>query len=142
MRRWTLCWNLAWIAFAIATTPLLAGAANAPDPLGPDLPRAVCRADVERLCGNVQPGRGAKRQCLSQHQSELSPACSERIGQARQRIAQLRQACGGDAQRLCAGVTPGRGGIARCLRQHESELSGQCREAVPQHRAAPAGTAP
>jgi len=128
-------------SLAVATAPPLVRAAG-PDPLGPETPapgRGVCRADFERLCGGVQPGHGAKRQCLRQHESELSPQCRERVDQARQRIAQLREACAGDVQNLCAGVQPGRGGIARCLREHESELSGQCREAVPQRRgAAPA----
>lgn len=133
MRRW----KIAWIGTLLAAAPLLALAAAGPDPLGPQNPgagRGACRADVERLCGDVQPGNGAKRACLRQHQGELSSECRERVGQAHQRVAQLRQACSGEVQRLCSGVQPGRGGIARCLREHESELAGTCREALPQRR--------
>jgi Cysteine rich repeat len=36
------------------------------------------------------------------------------------------QACRADAQRLCAGVQPGGGRIAACLREHEAKLSPPC----------------
>jgi len=138
-------WKLGVLGTMLAALPLLALAAGEPQPPGPGGPnpagppasengRGACRADVQHLCGDVQPGRGAKRQCLRQHQSEISPACRERVGQVRQRMAQVRQACAGEAQRLCGDVQPGRGGIVRCMRQHEGELSESCREALPQRR--------
>jgi hypothetical protein len=138
---------LALLGLALAGLPLLALAAGepqipgtrGPNPAGPpgsENVRGACRADVERLCGDVQPGGGARRQCLRQHQNDLSPACHERVSRIRQRMAQVRQACSGEAQRLCADVQPGHGAILRCMRQHESQLSNECREALPQRRAA------
>ena len=127
--------RIAWIATLVAAIPLLALAAGEPAPQGPESPqvgRGVCRADVQRLCGGVQPGHGARRECLRQHQSELSPQCQERIGQMHQRVAQLRQACAGDVQRMCSGVQPGHGAIRQCIRAHQDELSPACREALPQ----------
>jgi acetyl esterase/lipase len=47
----------------------------------------------------------------------------------------LIQACRGDYQRLCAGVQPGNGAIAACLRQHEDEVSAGCKAAAAQQRA-------
>jgi len=127
--------RIAWIGTLVGAIPLLALAAGEPGPQGPQAARGACRADVQRLCGDVQPGSGGRRECLRQHQSELSPQCQERIGQMRQRVAQLREACGGDVQRLCSGVQRGHGAVARCMREHESELSSQCREGMPQRGA-------
>jgi hypothetical protein len=35
----------------------------------------ACKPDVEKFCQNVQPGGGRIRQCLQQHEAELSDAC-------------------------------------------------------------------
>ena len=47
----------------------------------------------------------------------------------------LAAACRGDVQRLCAGLAPGRGRIARCLEEHATELSEPCRQAMAALRA-------
>lgn len=41
-----------------------------------------------------------------------------------------RGACRADVQKFCGNVTPGGGAIARCLAQHESELSDACRQRI------------
>lgn len=42
--------------------------------------------------------------------------------------------CRADVQKLCKGVRLGGGRIAGCLKQHESELSPECRERIAQAR--------
>jgi hypothetical protein len=45
--------------------------------------------------------------------------------------AQVRKACAADIQRLCPDAQPGRGGGLRmCLRQHQNDLSADCRSAM------------
>ena len=46
-----------------------------------------------------------------------------------------RVACKGDYQRLCNNVSPGGGRIAQCFKQHESELSSQCKTALVEAKA-------
>ena len=38
----------------------------------------------------------------------------------------LARACGGDIDRLCAGVPPGEGRIKACIKAHITELSAPC----------------
>ncbi len=42
----------------------------------------ACRADYDRICGNVQPGGGRILACLHLHSSELSPGCAQAIPDA------------------------------------------------------------
>lgn len=41
------------------------------------------------------------------------------------------QACRADAQKHCAGMQPGGGRIAVCLKRHEAKLSADCQAALP-----------
>jgi len=45
-------------------------------------------------------------------------------------LADLRAACAGDAQKLCAGVQPGGGRIVACLKEHKDSLSDRCKKAA------------
>ena len=55
-------------------------------------------------------------------------------------IAQMRNSCQADAQKLCAGVQPGGGRILQCLRGKDSELSASCQSAMKSFQARrPAG---
>ena len=42
----------------------------------------------------------------------------------------LRQACRADFQRLCQGTQPGGGRILACLKDHDAELSPDCKQAL------------
>lgn len=38
--------------------------------------------------------------------------------------------CAEDIAKFCKDVKPGKGGIAKCLKQHEGELSGGCKDSL------------
>ena len=45
----------------------------------------ACKADEEKLCSDIKPGRGRIVRCLKKHESELSPECKEKMEQPRSR---------------------------------------------------------
>lgn len=93
-----------------------------------------CRDDAAKLCQGVQPGGGAIARCLKSHESELSPACKRNIAKAKEEIKEAKEACEGDAKKLCEGIKPGGGKIIQCLKQHESDLSPACKEEMSKSR--------
>lgn len=59
------------LAALAAILAVRAGAAEpAPSP-------GVCRADAERLCGDLPPGLGDRVRCLRGHGDRVSPGCRE-----------------------------------------------------------------
>lgn len=68
-------------AFVLAASAA-AIAADAP-PRSAGFPE--CRADVEKLCQGVEPGRGRVASCLKQNESQVSAACKDAIAKARDR---------------------------------------------------------
>ena len=53
-------------------------------------------------------------------------------GVAAEAFAQQRREgpCAADAKKFCGDVQPGQGGIAKCMKAHEAELSPACREGM------------
>lgn len=101
-----------------------------PGAAGPRISRGFgpCSEDVRRLCGDVKPGQGRTYRCLREKESELTPACRDFERKRRAESANSFDACRGDVERFCAGIRPGRGKIAACLKSHQAELSPACRE--------------
>ena len=117
--------------------PLAAALSVAPEPAHAQRGAGPCREDIQKFCATVQPGAGHFRDCLQQHAAELAPACQQHLTQMKAKVATWRQACEGDVQKLCSGVAPGRGGIARCLREHQNELSQACKDQLAQYHRGP-----
>ena len=46
----------------------------------------------------------------------------------RQQLMNLRAACEADIKTLCAGVQPGNGRLAQCLRQNAASVSQPCKD--------------
>ena len=83
--------------------------------------------DVQKFCKDVQPGAGRIARCLKEHEADLSHACKRQMAEVKNRVHEFREACEDDVLRLCAGVKPGGGRIIKCLKEHESELSAECK---------------
>lgn len=41
--------------------------------------KAACHDDVEKFCGDTEPGKGRIMQCMKQHKSELSAGCRAEV---------------------------------------------------------------
>lgn len=92
--------------------------------------RGACRADVQKFCKDVAPGGGAIARCLAQHESELSPACRDRVAKGREQAEEFAEACKPDAERLCKQVQAGGGRVMRCLAHNKEQLSPACKEKI------------
>jgi len=95
----------------------------------------VCKDDIKKLCGEVKPGGGAIRDCLKQHQADLSQACKDNISEAKEKFKEkteeVKAVCKQDLQQYCANVTPGEGREMACLRAYSDKLSAACKEKLP-----------
>ncbi len=99
---------LASIATALAVLGLASAALAQPAPNGPPpaKPKIACAADVQRLCPNQPPGRGAVMRCVKMHQNEVSAACSRSAAYARQMRMERKAAAGQPGGPPAPGMTP------------------------------------
>jgi hypothetical protein len=92
-----------------------------------------CQADIEKLCANIETGRGRLRQCLKEHENDLSPECRQfmqSMHRGPSRGRSWHEACRADVEKFCKDAPPGRGGIYKCLQAHASELSESCKSVM------------
>lgn len=118
----------ALLAGALCLSLSLAASASAEQGARP------CADDAARLCKGVEKGEGRMAKCLQQHENELSPACKDNVAKMKEKLHELKDACKGDAKKLCQDIKPGGGRILQCLKQHEGELSADCKETMAQPR--------
>jgi len=99
-----------------------------------DVPAAQgpCADDIAKYCKDVKPGDGRLARCLKENEKQLSPACSSSIDESKKRVKEAHQACESDARKFCKDVKPGQGRIVKCLREHEKDLSLECRDKMAQ----------
>jgi hypothetical protein len=98
--------------------------------------KGACKADVQKLCGDVQPGEGRVLGCLMTHEKELSPKCASNVKSVKQAVKQVSEACEPDIEKFCFDTPIGKGSIASCLKKHSAELSPTCKDAVEKVKAA------
>jgi Cysteine rich repeat len=89
--------------------------------------QSPCADDVQKFCKDVQPGAGRIAKCLKEHEADLSRACKRQMEEVKKRVYEFREVCEDDVLRLCGGVKHGGGRIIKCLKEHESELSPECK---------------
>jgi len=82
-----------------------------------------CQADIFAWCQGVPPGRGRVFSCLMSRRDSVSSQCRDALT----RVSAFASACGGDALRLCPGLTASQGAaVLVCLVARKDELSPQC----------------
>jgi hypothetical protein len=98
----------------------------------------ACRPDIEKHCAGAERGGGATGRCLREHEKDLSPACREQLAahhaEMKKRADAVYAACKSEVAKHCPGQEPGEGGLIRCLRDHQADLSKECRAALPERR--------
>jgi len=109
----------------VALAVLMIGGTLLPSIVGAATP---CAADIEKFCANVPIGGGRIQACLQEHEAELSPACAARHENLASEMGTLAATCRYDISRFCWDVSPGHGRVARCLEQHQSDLSPVCQD--------------
>jgi Cysteine rich repeat len=95
-----------------------------------------CKADLAKFCPQAKPGGGQVAACLKQNMGELSAPCKERVGQMKELLKEVHQACEEDIHFLCDGIQPGGGRIAACLKQNSGEVSAGCKARIAAAKAA------
>jgi Golgi apparatus protein 1 len=87
-----------------------------------------CQEEIRKFCKDVKPGGGRVDQCLHAHEAEISPECREARLEMKEKVRGTLDACEADLQKFCGRVAGGKARIARCMKEHEAELSPGCRE--------------
>jgi len=111
------------IAIAVVASPVPTRAADRP-----------CQGDVQKFCAGVQPGAGRIATCLKEHQAELSDLCKAHIHGMKTKAREHFKACADDVDKFCKDTQPGGGRIAKCLVDHESNLSAACKAEIAKRR--------
>jgi hypothetical protein len=89
-----------------------------------------CAGDVAKFCKDVKPGEGRIAKCLKENKEKLSPECTAHVAKVKEALKEVHAACEDDITMFCAGVQPGEGRIAKCLKEHKAELSSKCQEGI------------
>jgi len=89
--------------------------------------RGPCADDMAKYCKDVQPGQGRIMNCMKEHENDLSPGCKAKVAEMGKNRREAREECRDDVVRFCDNVQPGGGRIFKCLKEHENELSAQCK---------------
>jgi hypothetical protein len=96
--------------------------------------KGACKADVEKLCAGVKPGDGGIRDCMKQHEADLSQGCKDNIAKMKEHMKKkmeaINTACKADEAQYCKDVTPGEGREMACLHAYNDKISAGCKDAM------------
>jgi hypothetical protein len=83
----------------------------------------ACDPDMKKLCKDA---KGDIRDCLAEHEKELSKDCTKYFSAAGYRVAKL---CEGDFEKVCPGAAA-KGTLGQCVNANQAKLSAKCRNAL------------
>jgi hypothetical protein len=83
-----------------------------------------CDADAKSLCAAESKDRAALHACLLKHAKSLSPRCREVSTRP------LDAACRNELGLFCGGAAPGSDAARACLREHKSDDTTECLNAL------------
>ena len=96
-----------------------------------------CSSELTQYCAEVTPGEGRLLACLYAHGDKLSGQCdyalynaAARLERAISAITYVVSECRAELETHCAQVELGEGRVAQCLKDHASELSPGCDQAL------------
>jgi hypothetical protein len=96
-----------------------------------------CGNELAEYCAAVTPGQGRVLACLYAHNDKLSGQCeaalydsAARLERAINAVTYVGSACRTELKTYCTGVEVGEGRVAECLKDHASELSPECDQAL------------
>jgi hypothetical protein len=96
-----------------------------------------CSSELTQYCAEVTPGEGRLLACLYAHGDKLSGHCDYALYNAAARlecaisvITYVANECRVELETHCAEVEVGEGRVAQCLKDHASELSPGCDQAL------------
>jgi hypothetical protein len=96
-----------------------------------------CSSELTQHCAEVTPGEGRLLACLYAHGDKLSGQCeyalydaAARLERAISAITYVASECRAELETHCADVEVGEGRVAQCLKDHASELSPGCDQAL------------
>ena len=102
----------------------------------------ACIVELEKLCEGTQAG-GARRQCIKDNESKLSPLCQRQMEAMAARIKEdmqhFRTACADDVKQFCPAIQPGGGNVLQCLEDNYKEVSETCYQALKRFQTRKAG---
>jgi Cysteine rich repeat len=119
-----------------AQTPGPGVASAIPGELGDQVLNS-CNTELARFCAGVAPGEGRVLACLYAHGDKISRRCDYALYNAAARLERAIGAmtyvageCRAELETHCAGLDAGEGRVAQCLKDHASELSPRCAQAL------------
>jgi hypothetical protein len=96
-----------------------------------------CSSELTQYCAEVTPGEARLLACLYAHGDKLSGQCelalydaAARLERAIDAITYVASECRSELETHCANVEVGEGRVAQCLKDHASELSPGCDQAL------------
>ena len=96
-----------------------------------------CSSELTQYCSDVTAGEGRLLACLYAHGDKLSGQCdyalfdaAARLERAVGAVTYVATECRRELDTYCANVEAGEGRVAQCLKDHASDLSPGCDQAL------------